>query len=52
MAKWNDAIRSIALEMLDGEEVSARISRLARWYKVDLHSATIAVEECADLLRD
>ena len=52
MAQWNDAIRSIALEMIEGEDVSCRIARLAGWYKVDIHSTTIAVEECANLLRD
>jgi len=50
MSRWNDAIRSIALEMLDGQDVSDRIARLARWFGMDVHSTTIQVEELASLL--
>lgn len=50
MSRWNDAIRSIALEMLDGQDVSDRIARLARWFNMDVHSTTIQVEELASLL--
>lgn len=52
MSRWNDAIRSIALEMIDGQDVSDRIARLARWFNMDVHSTTIQVEELADLLSE
>ena len=52
MANWQEAIRSIALEALDGENIDGRIARLARWTKINAHTIAIEVDTMIDLLRD
>jgi adenylylsulfate kinase-like enzyme len=47
-----DAIRQIAMEMLDGESVDARISRIAGFFRQDRSSVHNQVLEMVDVLKD
>lgn len=47
-----EAIRSIALEKLKGENVSHRIVALAKKHQHEVYSIMLAVEEEAFLLED
>lgn len=49
---YTDALRSIAAQQADGEDVSARIAQLARAARLDAACVDAAVTEMADLLAD
>lgn len=51
MAKWNEALRSVAIAMIEGDDITTRITGIASAFKVDVHTTTIAVEEMAEQLR-
>ncbi len=47
-----DAVRQIAAEMLDGENVESRIGWLACRFKQDRASVRHQIDEMVDLIRD
>lgn len=47
---YRGAIRQVAFDMLEGEDVDARISRLAAHYSIDEASLRQEVAEMVDLL--
>jgi len=47
-----DAVRQIAADMLEGENVESRISWLAGFFRQDRASVRHQIDEMVDLLRD
>ena len=48
---YQDAIRSIAVEACDGDDVERRVVHLARYFRLDPASIRAEVDEAVDMLK-
>ena len=52
MANYQNAVRSIAAEALNGEDVEARVTALAKYLRMDRSSVTHDINEMVDIIKD